>query len=130
MTPGDTLFTIASIEAAQTHPLRATVLLNGDLTACELPGDHAATTLHVGSRASSPSHRFARNRATTTVRGLRGDFAEWPSTLPFAAWASGACWCRSASGTRKNAGPRSYGARHANRHTGSMKSSALQPMLR
>ncbi|AKM04271.1 GNAT family N-acetyltransferase [Burkholderia pyrrocinia] len=48
MTSGDTLFTIASIEAAQTHPLRAMVLLNGDLNACELPGDHAPTTLHVG----------------------------------------------------------------------------------
>ncbi|RXV69615.1 GNAT family N-acetyltransferase [Burkholderia stabilis] len=50
MTPGDTLFTIASIEAVQTHPLRATILLNGDLNACELAGDHAATTLHVGVR--------------------------------------------------------------------------------
>ncbi|WP_423762746.1 GNAT family N-acetyltransferase [Burkholderia sp. NLJ2] len=50
MTSGDPLFTIASIEAAQTHALRATILLNGDLNACELPGDHAPTTLHVGVR--------------------------------------------------------------------------------
>ncbi|CAB3746876.1 GNAT family N-acetyltransferase [Burkholderia puraquae] len=53
MTSGDTLFTIASIEAAQTHPLRAAVLLNGDLNACELAGDHAPTTLHVGVRDPS-----------------------------------------------------------------------------
>ncbi|WP_241301267.1 GNAT family N-acetyltransferase [Burkholderia stabilis] len=50
MTSGDPLFTIASIDAAQTHPLRAMVLLNGDLNACELAGDHAPTTLHVGVR--------------------------------------------------------------------------------
>ncbi|WP_175997048.1 GNAT family N-acetyltransferase [Burkholderia stabilis] len=50
MTSGDPLFTIASIDAAQTHPLRAMVLLNGDLNACELAGDHATTTLHVGVR--------------------------------------------------------------------------------
>ncbi|KVF19030.1 GNAT family N-acetyltransferase [Burkholderia cepacia] len=50
MTSGDTLFTIASIDAAQTHPLRAAILLNGDLNACELAGDHAPTTLHVGVR--------------------------------------------------------------------------------
>lgn len=48
MTPSDTLFTIAPIDAVQTHPLRATILLNGDLNACELAGDHAPTTLHVG----------------------------------------------------------------------------------
>ncbi|KER70353.1 GCN5 family acetyltransferase [Burkholderia cepacia] len=53
MTSHDTLFTIASIEAAQTHPLRATILLNGDLNACELAGDHAPTTLHVGVRDAS-----------------------------------------------------------------------------
>lgn len=50
MTSGVPLFTIASIDAAQTHPLRAMVLLNGDLNACELAGDHAPTTLHVGVR--------------------------------------------------------------------------------
>ncbi|WP_241289591.1 GNAT family N-acetyltransferase [Burkholderia stabilis] len=50
MTSGAPLFTIASIDAAQTHPLRAMVLLNGDLNACELAGDHAPTTLHVGVR--------------------------------------------------------------------------------
>jgi ribosomal protein S18 acetylase RimI-like enzyme len=53
MTSGDTLFTIASIEAAQTHPLRAMILLNDDLDACDLAGDHAPTTLHVGVRDSS-----------------------------------------------------------------------------
>ncbi|VWD17399.1 GCN5 family acetyltransferase [Burkholderia lata] len=53
MTSGNTLFTIASIEAAQTHPLRAMILLNGDLGACELACDHAPTTLHVGVRDSS-----------------------------------------------------------------------------
>ncbi|MCA8292466.1 GNAT family N-acetyltransferase [Burkholderia sp. AU30198] len=53
MKSGDTLFTIASIEAAQTHPLRAMILLNDDLNACELAGDHAPTTLHVGIRDSS-----------------------------------------------------------------------------
>ncbi|VWC52971.1 GNAT family N-acetyltransferase [Burkholderia lata] len=53
MTSGDTLFTIASIEAAQTHPLRAMILLNDDLNACDLAGDHAPTTLHVGVRDSS-----------------------------------------------------------------------------
>lgn len=50
MTPRDTRFTIAPIDAVQTHPLRATILLNGDLNACELAGDHARTTLHVGVR--------------------------------------------------------------------------------
>ncbi|WP_423381562.1 GNAT family N-acetyltransferase [Burkholderia sp. LMG 32019] len=50
MKSGDTLFTIASIDAAQTHPLRAAILLNGDLNACELAGDRAPTTLHVGVR--------------------------------------------------------------------------------
>ncbi|MDR6503730.1 hypothetical protein J2785_006923 [Burkholderia ambifaria] len=39
MTSGDTPFAIASIEAAQTHPLRATVLPNGDPNACELPAN-------------------------------------------------------------------------------------------
>ncbi|MBN3832317.1 GNAT family N-acetyltransferase [Burkholderia sp. Ac-20344] len=53
MTTGDTLFTIATIEAAQTHPLRAMILLNGDQNACELAGDHAPTTLHVGVRNAS-----------------------------------------------------------------------------
>ncbi|VWB94347.1 GNAT family N-acetyltransferase [Burkholderia metallica] len=53
MTSGDTLFTVATIAAAQTHPLRATILLNGDLNACELAGDHAPTTLHVGVRDAS-----------------------------------------------------------------------------
>ncbi|WP_107313465.1 GNAT family N-acetyltransferase [Burkholderia metallica] len=53
MTSGDTLFTVATITAAQTHPLRATILLNGDLNACELAGDHAPTTLHVGVRDAS-----------------------------------------------------------------------------
>ncbi|MCA8271227.1 GNAT family N-acetyltransferase [Burkholderia sp. AU30280] len=53
MTSGDTLFTIAPIDAAQTHPLRAMILLNGDLGACELAGDHAPTTLHVGVRDAS-----------------------------------------------------------------------------
>ncbi|CAB3750072.1 GCN5 family acetyltransferase [Burkholderia paludis] len=52
-TPRDPLFTIASIDAAQTHPLRAAILLNGDLNACELAGDHAPTTLHVGVRDPS-----------------------------------------------------------------------------
>lgn len=53
MTSGDTLFTIAPIDAAQTRPLRAMVLLNGDLDASALAGDLAATTLHVGVRDAS-----------------------------------------------------------------------------
>ncbi|MBN3794980.1 GNAT family N-acetyltransferase [Burkholderia sp. Ac-20392] len=53
MTSGDTLFTIESIEAAQTHPLRAMILLNGDLDASALAGDQAPTTLHVGVRDAS-----------------------------------------------------------------------------
>lgn len=53
MTSGDTLFTIESIDAAQTHPLRAMILLNGDLDASALTGDQAPTTLHVGVRDAS-----------------------------------------------------------------------------
>ena len=53
MTSGDTLFTIAPIDAAQTHPLRAMILLNGDLDASALAGDLAPTTLHVGVRDAS-----------------------------------------------------------------------------
>ncbi|MGS0891505.1 GNAT family N-acetyltransferase [Burkholderia stagnalis] len=53
MTSRDTLFSVVTIAAGQTHPLRAAILLNGDLNACELPGDFAPTTLHIGVRDRS-----------------------------------------------------------------------------
>lgn len=50
MATHDTLFSISLTQAEQTYPLRAAILLNGNLDACELPGDHAATTLHLAIR--------------------------------------------------------------------------------
>ncbi|MBZ5796140.1 GNAT family N-acetyltransferase [Burkholderia contaminans] len=50
MVTHDTLFSISLIQAEQTYPLRAAILLNGNLDACELPGDIEATTLHLAIR--------------------------------------------------------------------------------
>ncbi|MGZ2748515.1 GNAT family N-acetyltransferase [Burkholderia stagnalis] len=47
MTQNGVLFTISSIQAEQTYPLRAEVLLKRDEDACTLPGDHAPTTIHL-----------------------------------------------------------------------------------
>ena len=133
MTSGDTLFTIAPIDAAQTHPLRAMILLNGDLDASALAGDLAPTTLHVGVRDASgivavaslceevreddPARPAWRLRGMAVHPAVRG--------LGFGRVLVQVC-VRHAQAR----GPRSCGARHARPRTGSMKSSASRPMTR
>ena len=106
MTSGDTLFTIAPIDAAQTHPLRAMILLNGDLDASALAGDLAPTTLHVGVRDASGIVAVASLRGGARRRSCATGMAAARDGRPpcRARRASGACWCRFACGTRKRAG--------------------------
>ena len=129
MTSGDTLFTIAPIDAAQTHPLRAMILLNGDLDASALAGDLAPTTLHVGVRDASGIVAVAslcevrEDDPARPAWRLRG----WPSTLPCAGF--GRVLVQVACGTRASRG-RARVVQHARPRTGSMKSSASRPMTR
>ncbi|WP_329955949.1 GNAT family N-acetyltransferase [Burkholderia cepacia] len=46
-------FTISPVQADETYPLRAEVLLNGDEEACVLPRDDCPTTLHLAVRSSA-----------------------------------------------------------------------------
>lgn len=133
MATHDTLFSISLTQAEQTYPLRAAILLNGNLDACELHGDHAATTLHLAirnpagiiavaslceeRRDDDPAHAAWRLRGMAVRSEVRG--------LGF-----GSCWCGLPSGTRKRTVRNWCGAPRANRLTGSMKSSASCPMGR
>lgn len=75
MTSGDTLFTIASIDAAQTHPLRATVPPNGDPNVCELPVNTRPPGRLRRAQASCALSSTARNSTSAPAAAHSGVIA-------------------------------------------------------